>query len=169
MRISGTFTKTSLKPKRLTERLKVQLMDLQKNAVAHMVNELQSAIPVLTGRAKGTWLGVQGHLTGLLTSVDLDFSPTSPYWTPVTPDLSHEGPQHTDFAFEITKLGTRFFIRIELDYYQQWEIEVSPMGRGPWNTMQIGREAYKSYIHEHFFDHVTFKIQDFIVRTRVQY
>jgi len=169
MRVSGTFTKTSFKPKRITKRLRGQLIELQKNAVAHMITTIQSSIPVLTGRAKGTWLDLQSYLTGVITSVELDFTPDSPYWTPGTPDLSHLGPQHTEFAFEHTKLGTRFFVRITLDYYETWDRETSPLGRGFWNTMQNGREAYRQYIYDHFYDHITFKIQHFIVRTRVAF
>jgi hypothetical protein len=163
MQISGTLYKKSLNVKRMTKRLREDLRELQRDAVGAGIMEMQSVIPVLTGRAKGTWLEIAAEAD---VASSLDFTPNSPYHRDSTVDRSDEGPFSSEYGFQDEKDGPRFFFKVNLKYYKRWETDSSSLGRGNWQSLEVFREAYREYVTKYMKNYTGGKILDAIVRTR---
>jgi len=143
MKITAKFHKHIVE-----EDLASEIERLLHEGAREFIKSAQDRVPVLTGQAKGTFMAASEFL-GILH--ELDFTPNSPHIDQreelmnrgQTPEA---GKGYGEFSSEINPYLGKFHIANSLRYYQHWEFNSSPRGRGNWLSFREGRAAFLKYI-----------------------
>jgi hypothetical protein len=124
-----------------------------RDAITEFVIVAESLVPVLTGRAKGTYLKV---VRSLRLNVTLDFRPNSPYIDMLEYfDFDQElGAAETYVAIDQRRGYYEFSLFTNVPYFGRWETNMSSGGRGLWESMDTGEEILENFFNTYIEDYL---------------
>lgn len=156
MIISGIFTVFELDKREALKKLDTAVRDLQESAASEFLLAAQAKVPVLTGQAKAT-LAPLAREIGILGL--FDFTPDSPH-VDQREELRAQGQTESRGEslgnYEFQRIHNNYILRIasNLGYYDTWETQPTPAGRGRWMSYPEGRRYFIKYVQEHGHEHL---------------
>lgn len=163
-RFVGRFHNIKIDRRRWTKAMNKEMEQLFREAMREFLIAVITKVPVYTGMSRGT-LRPLGEFANNYT-IPIEPNPRAPKYPGRDADAG-EALSNFEWKFE----GRHNYVRFDpglfyyaLNDFYNMKIAMPNIGPTPWESFQVGREAFKEYIREHLKSRMP-SVQHYITRT----